>query len=157
MEIVAWTTAFVVVVAGWSWTVITVYDLRKKNDALQERVLHEGQRAAEAYGEGYQKGVETSSGILSTTVTTTVSEVTRVLMGQVVGDQQEHKIPPPVTDQTPEPSWFTWEDQTKPVEEFGAGDSVWVPREFEDRVAGIADGESIIPGVPLPDMSGEDA
>ena len=56
------------------------------------------------------------------------------------------------------PVWTEWDDVTKAVTDFGVGDSVVLDRDYEsvDRVAMIGDGESIIPGLALPDMTGEE-
>lgn len=155
VEIVAVVVLMVVPAVGWAWVLIDRAALRGEMTGLRIQVDDARQKAAEAYSEGYQKGVETSSGILKDTVVTTVGDVTRLMMGEVVGSRDDEVPARPAADQTFEPSWVEWEDVNKSVEDFGVGDSVYVPREFDDRVASIAEGESIIPGVPLPDMTGE--
>ena len=112
--------------------------------------------AARMYKTGLNDGIETASDALNHTVTETVGSITKLMMGEVVGER-EVGVQQPTSDQTPTPEWFEWEDAEQPVNDFGVGDSVFVPRDFDDRVASIGDGESIIPGVPLPDMSGENA
>lgn len=54
------------------------------------------------------------------------------------------------------PEWMKWETEHEDVDKWGAGDSVNLgDRATGDRAAMLDDGESIIPGVPLPDMTGE--
>ena len=110
--------------------------------------------AALNYKRGFREGITTSSSTMNTTVTETVGSITKLMMGEVIGSKGE-EVQQPTSNQTPDPAWYQWEDtDTAPVD-FGVGDSVFVPRDFDDRVASIAEGESIIPGVPLPDMTGE--
>lgn len=154
VEVLAYIVVLVVPAVGWVWVLIDRAALRGEMTGLRIQVDDARQKAAEAYGEGYQKGVETSSGILKDTMVTTVGDVTRLMMGEMVGSKDEEVPARAAADQTFEPSWVEWED-VRAVEDFGIGDSVYVPRDYDDRVAAIGDGESIIPGVPLPDMTGE--
>ena len=59
-----------------------------------------------------------------------------------------------------DPVWTMWDEEDREVRDFGVGDSVNIDRDVRwdagDRVAGLGDGESIIPGVPRRDMSGEE-
>lgn len=154
--IVALVVVVVVMVSlSWGWLAISTYDLRQKNEALRADIIALHKQAADSYVAGYQTGLEASTNLLGGAVTETVGSVTKLLMGEVTGERGvEHGIQT-VADQTPDPAWWQWEDNDKPLEDFGVGDSVYVPRDFDDRVAAIGDGESIIPGVPLPDMTGE--
>lgn len=161
----AWETDDVLIAAGvfvvvlWfvvtGWFGVTAWDLRQKNDGLRNERDEARWKAAMSYKEGYHDALETSTPLLSEALTRTVTDVTKALVGEMIGEPGKEVVSKPVTDQTPEPSWFEWDDPNKPVEDVGVGDSVYVPRDYDDRVASIAEGESIIPGVPLPDMSGE--
>lgn len=57
------------------------------------------------------------------------------------------------------PSWVTWPEDEETGGDVGIGDSVYVDRNMdwsgEGRATMLREGESIVPGVPLPDMSGE--
>lgn len=120
----------------------------------EQRITDEILKGANRYAEGYQVGVTQASELLTTATTETVGNVTKILMNEVVGSPEEVRLPDG-TATTWEPAWTTWEETDKGVEDIGVGDSVFVDREFDDRVAAIGEGEQIIPGVPLPDMSGE--
>jgi hypothetical protein len=51
------------------------------------------------------------------------------------------------------PDWVNWDGDEDPNTP-GVGDSVYFDREHAGT-AFLGEGESIIPGVPMPDMSGE--
>lgn len=155
MLIAAYITTVVVLLGAWLWCAVALGEQRSKNERLREEIGLTHKAAADSYSEGYQKGVEASTTLLATAVVTTVGDVTKLMMGEVVGSKDEEAPERPVTDQTANPAWYQWDDIDAPIEQFGPGDSVYVPRDSDDRVASIAEGESLIPGVPLPDMTGE--
>lgn len=116
-----------------------------------------------------QKGTERMSKVIldsvkevSKVVTEASSEATRAAFGAwAAANVGEVDKPVPQTPVDPQgdinaPEWMKWEDVEGDMMRTGIGDSVWVERPgYEDRAASIEEGESIIPGVPLPDMTGE--
>lgn len=93
------------------------------------------------------------------TTTESINKVVGVILGEAYGKpgtpvDQGHV---PQAEDMNNPAWFTWDDGPENEHEVGTGDSVYFERVNGDdaRTVGIQDGEQIIPGVPLPDMTGE--
>lgn len=118
-----------------------------------------------------ERAVETSNKVMVETVSK-VSEVVRdasssattaalnAWMASTVGEVGQPVPQPSVPDDgnISSPHWMTWGDEGADATVPGVGDSVWFERVYggEDRAAPIGEGEPIILGVPLPDMSGEE-
>ncbi len=103
--------------------------------------------------------LEGITGLLKDAVITTVQSTTKGVMVSLVGDDKksvEQRDVPPDEDLT-NPEWTRWDDGDPDAEMADIGDSVFFRRPDADgtRVAGIEEGEAIIPGIPLPDMTGE--
>lgn len=124
-------------------------------EQLRQQVATLEHERATAFSSGYQEGIETASRLMNGTVVETVGSITKLMMGEVIGKKDE-EVRQPDSEQSPQPNWWEWEDTDRPPVDFGVGDSVVVPREFDDRVAMLGVGESMVPGVPLPDMTGEE-
>lgn len=108
-----------------------------------------------SYQRGYEEGVATMGATLKDTILATTESITKIIVGEVSGPPEVERRQPDASEQTPNPSWYEWEEADRPITDIGVGDSVFVDRDAVDRVAALDDGESIIPGIPLPDMSGE--
>lgn len=103
--------------------------------------------------------LEGITGMLKDAVISTVASTTQGVMVSLVGDDKkpvEQRTVPPEGDLN-DPAWTMWNDGDENSELADIGDSVFFQRPEADmmRVAGIEEGEAIIPGVPVPDMSGE--
>lgn len=104
-----------------------------------------------------------SVGEIGKVVRDTAIEATQQVVGGILGEAVGRVGEPVMQGTVPEeadlnnPKWL-WPEDDEDVLSPGAGDSVWFERVVqgsEDRTVGIEDGEQIIPGVPLPDMTGE--
>jgi hypothetical protein len=140
----------IVCVLLMAWTVTQGVE----NQRLRNEVAGLWRSNSDSYRRGYEEGVETVGRLMKDTTAETVGSITKLMMGEVVGERSD-PVPQPDSEQAPSPTWFDWEDTDRPPEDFGVGDSVWLDREAPDRVAALGNGEPIIPGVPLPDMTGE--
>lgn len=103
--------------------------------------------------------LEGITGMLKDAVISTVASTTQGVMVSLVGsatEPVEQRTVPPEGDLN-DPAWTKWQDGDENSEFADIGDSVFFQRPEADmmRVAGIEEGEAIIPGVPVPDMSGE--
>lgn len=103
--------------------------------------------------------LEGITGMLKDAVISGVSATTQAVMVSLVGDANtpvpQPSIPP--EEDLSNPEWTRWNDGDPDAQMADIGDSVMFRRPDKDsmRVAGIEEGESIIPGVPVPDMTGE--
>lgn len=98
------------------------------------------------------------SGVVRDAVTTTTASVVEGTLGVIVG-----KPDTPVAQPTLEPAndpfspeWMKWPDQANLDDptQFGIGDIEMMDRQHEGATY-LAPGESMIPGIPLPNMSAE--
>lgn len=104
--------------------------------------------------------VESVARVIRESVTTTTETVVNNTMRALVGDPSvklEQPVIPPEGDPM-HPSWMSWEDQQEMEDprQAGIGDVEMFDRSHEGT-SYLAPGESIIPGIPLPDMSAETA
>lgn len=92
-------------------------------------------------------------------VISTVGSTTQGVLASLVGEPNtpvvQHTVP--ADEDLTNPEWTKWDDGDPDAEFSDIGDSVFFRRPDSDssRVAGIEEGEAIIPGVPVPDMTGE--
>lgn len=108
--------------------------------------------------------VERVSGAVKDSVTQAVNETientVKALVGGLVGEAGEEggvqQAQVGKEGDVLHPAWMEWDGDSDEVDKVGVGDSVYFgEREANGRAAILEEGESIIPGVPLPDMSGE--
>src|SRR5215203_4985441 len=90
--------------------------------------------------------------VLHNTAKTTVE----AMMSELVGTPGKSIPQPPIVAQgdTLNPEWMTW-DNPDHEGQAGIGDSVFFDRRAENGVDMIGVNESVIPGIPRPDLSGE--
>lgn len=116
-------------------------------------------QAVEKQNETLGKSLGGITDMLRDAVISTVTSTTQGVMVSLVGEQDK-AVKQGQVDREGDlnhPDWTTWDDGDPDGQFADIGDSVNFKRADMDtvRVAGIEDGEAIIPGVPLPDMSGE--
>lgn len=103
--------------------------------------------------------IEKQAELITTTTVTSIEKVVGVILGESLGKKGEavRQAEVPASEDPNNPEWTKWGDGPENEWEMGAGDSVWFerPGTSDVRTAAINEGEAIIPGVPLPDMTGE--
>lgn len=147
MEVVG--LGIVFVITGFGLLGATVMCIRMVVDIIGQAVEKQAMMMAGT--------IEQVSGVVQRVAVESMRQVVGAALGENDVPVQQRTVP--VEDDLNNPAWTKWEDGPENEWEAGPGDSVYFERasweEGAERTAYINDGESVIPGVPLPDMTGE--
>lgn len=113
-------------------------------------------RLLDAVGDTVSKVASETAGSMQLAVSTATEGVLKATMAVIVGGDGEAKqVEVKPEDNPAAPEWMMWEGDEADDDITGPGDSVYVDERRRDGAALIREGESMVPGVPLPDMGAE--